>query len=118
MTHWLDMVITLLQANTSDLRELARLAGADPKTFYQGIEIERLDLAGQNIEGMEFSTSSKTYVPAGTQLVLDLEFGSSEGHLLHRVRGAHRQEERAAMILAAFLRDRNSTMRAHQILSR
>jgi hypothetical protein len=47
MTHWLDMVITLLQANTSDLRELARLAGADPKTFYQGIEIERLDLLGK-----------------------------------------------------------------------
>jgi hypothetical protein len=112
MTHWLDMVMTLLQANTSDLRELARLAGADPKTFYKGIEIRRLDLAGQDIEGMEFSTSPETYVPVGTQLALDLEFGGSEGHLLYKVRGAPRQEERAAMILAAFLQDRNSTMRA------
>lgn len=112
MTHWLDMVTTLLQANTSDLRELARLAGADPKTFYKGIEIGRLDLAGQDIEGMEFSTSPEAYAPVGTQLALNLEFGSSEGHLLHRVRGAPRQEERAAMILAAFLQDRSSTMRA------
>lgn len=111
MTHWLDMVVTLLQANTSDLRELAQLAGADPRTFYKGIELKRLDLVGQDIEGMEFSTPSEPYIPVGTQLVLNLEFESSEGHLLHRIRSAPRQEERAAMILAAFLRDRAGAMR-------
>jgi hypothetical protein len=56
MLDWLQKIVTLLQADTSDLRELAHLAGADPKTFYRGIRIEDLDIAGQNLAGMKFAT--------------------------------------------------------------
>jgi hypothetical protein len=52
--HWLEKAAELLQAPTADLRELAYLAGADPKTFYRGISLKDVDVTGQNIEGLEF----------------------------------------------------------------
>lgn len=57
MPHWLKKIATLLQAETADLRELARIAGANPKTFYRGIKLEDLDVSGQNLDGMGFSTN-------------------------------------------------------------
>jgi hypothetical protein len=39
MKHWLQTVITLLEADTADLRELARIAGGNPKIFYRGINL-------------------------------------------------------------------------------
>lgn len=56
MSHWLDKVISLLLAPTSDLRELAIMAGGDPETFYLGVDIETIDFTNQNVEGMHFST--------------------------------------------------------------
>src|ERR1700680_1747168 len=111
MTHWLDRVVALLQADTTDLRELARIAGADPRTFYRGVDINKLDVDGQNLEGMEFSDPAPSYGPAGTQFVLDLFLPNSEGLVVHRIKGAPRQEERAAILLAEFLRDRSQAMR-------
>jgi Sigma-70 factor, region 1.1 len=52
----LTKAIKLLQAETADLRELAHLAGADPRIFYRGIRLEDLDVGDLNIQRMEFST--------------------------------------------------------------
>ncbi|HYD88130.1 MAG TPA: hypothetical protein VEA80_11685 [Vitreimonas sp.] len=54
MTHWLEKVVLLLTADTTDVRKLAELAGGNPKTFYRGIRRADLELEGQNVDGMEF----------------------------------------------------------------
>jgi hypothetical protein len=114
MTHWLDIVVALLRADTSDLRELARIAGADPKTFYRGVDINALDLDGQNLDGIELSTPSPSPTRAGTQFELELFSPNSELQIVHKLKGATRQEERVALLLAEFLRDRS---RAIQIIN-
>jgi tetratricopeptide (TPR) repeat protein len=53
MAHWLDGVLTLLEAETADLTELARLVGADPKTFYRGADFRRADLSDEDISAFD-----------------------------------------------------------------
>ena len=113
MPHWLDKIITLLQAETFDLRELARIAGGDPRTFYRGIDPVDLDLTGQNIEGMEFSSSAHQNEHLRAQLELELVSKIDEHRPDHRALGikrAPRQEERAALLLAEFLQNRTRAM--------
>lgn len=111
MTHWLAKIITLFEADTADLRELARLAGGNPEIFYRGIKLDELDIEGQNLEGMEFLPPEK---PAtGDQKAFDLgphEQNLIPSHMAQKIKGARRQEERAAMLLAEFLRDRSRGM--------
>jgi predicted membrane GTPase involved in stress response len=59
LADWSEKVLEILQAPTADLRELAHLAGGDPKTFYRGISLSDVDTTGQNIEGMAFGFSRK-----------------------------------------------------------
>lgn len=113
MPHWLDKIITLLQAETFDLRELARIAGGDPRTFYRGIDPVDLDLSGQNIDGMEFSSSAHQDEHFRAQLELELVSKIDEHRPEHRamgIRRAPRQEERAALLLAEFLQNRSRAM--------
>ena len=102
---------------TADLRELARIAGGDPRTFYRGISLDDLDLGGQNIDGMEFLSSPNT-VASGLQLDLDLYLVDDERqpqHLALSIKAKRRQEERAAILWAGFLKDR---MRGMLIIER
>lgn len=55
MSHWLDTVITLIQADTADLRELARIAGCDVRTFYRGTKMDGADLRGQDLRGLNLN---------------------------------------------------------------
>jgi hypothetical protein len=55
LPHWLSKVVDLLQVETADLRELATLAGGNPKTFYRGARLNGVDLTGQDLSGMEFT---------------------------------------------------------------
>jgi hypothetical protein len=113
MPHWLDKIITLLQAETSDLRELARIAGGDPRNFYRGIDSNDLDLTGQNIEGMQFSSSLHQNDHLRRQLELELISTSDEHrpeYKAMRIKRAPRQEERAALLLAEFLQNRSRAM--------
>lgn len=55
MPHWLEHVLVLLRADTSDLRALAKLAGGDPRTFYRGARLCGADIRGQDLRGMEFT---------------------------------------------------------------
>jgi len=53
--HWLSDIISLLSAETSNLRDLAALVGQNPDTFYRGVDLSRTDLSGQNLLGMDFT---------------------------------------------------------------
>jgi hypothetical protein len=112
MAHWLEKVVTLLQAETSDLRELARLAGGNAETFYRGIQLSALELDGQDIEGMEFSPRSEVdggkfdlsvLVPINSDRTQFVEIGS----LLKLIRNVGTQEERLALLLRLVLENRD-----------
>jgi hypothetical protein len=110
MPHWLQTVIEILQAETSDLRELARLAGGDSRTFYKGVDPTKLELEGQNLDGMELSQEP---IESPEQLALELLSETEKrkpAYLAHEIKGARRQEERAALLLAEFLRDRQAAI--------
>lgn len=103
MPHWLDKVLTILQAQTADLRELAHIAGGDPRTFYRGISRDRIDLVGQDVDGMEF----------GDELADQVKL--TEGEEVERaaffrnvasIRDAGRAEERLAIIVRAMIEHR------------
>jgi hypothetical protein len=109
MGHWLDKVITLLVAPTANLRELAILAGADPATFYVGTDIGKLDLAGQDIDGMKFSSGD--VASDAVQLVLRLKSPEQLQHvsqIVQRIKSAPRQEERIVLLLDEIVRDRSA----------
>jgi hypothetical protein len=86
VAHWLDMVITLVQSDASDLRSLCQIAGGDPKTFYRGTDLSRLDLSEADREFLHTEAISNA---------------------VKQLRGAGRQEERVAIILSQLLQDRD-----------
>jgi hypothetical protein len=56
--HWLSRVEEVLSADTADLRQLAEIAGCDPRTFYVGQDLSECDLAGQDLRCMDLSGSN------------------------------------------------------------
>jgi len=48
----MDVVERVLTADTADLRELALIANADPRTLYIGTSLDGVDLRGQDLRGM------------------------------------------------------------------
>lgn len=52
---WLEGVAAVLRATTGDLRELARIAGADPATLYIGTSMNGVDISGQDLRGITFT---------------------------------------------------------------
>ena len=53
--HWLETASKILRSDIANLRELARLAGSDPRFFYRGVNLRRADLRGQDLRGMDFT---------------------------------------------------------------
>jgi len=106
MSHWLDKVIELLQANTADLRELARMAGGNPKIFYLGVRLSDLDVSGQNLDGMQFGDDAASQATEDVWLKLDrneiAEFSSS----IRFIKQTGKQEERLAILLKTVLSNR------------
>lgn len=70
MSHWLDKVLELLRHETSDLRVLAKVAGADVRTFYRGIKLDGVDICGQDVRGIEFDAEelAKVHFDHSTRL--------------------------------------------------
>lgn len=54
----LDGVQTILQSESSNLRDLASLSGRDPFTFYRGADLTGLDLSGQDLTGLNFERAN------------------------------------------------------------
>ena len=87
MSHWLDMVVTLLCAETSDLRELAKLAGRDDlKSFYIGVDVDKLEIVDQDLKGLEFSNFTR--------------------YRVEQIKAASQVEERVVFLLDTVLYDR------------
>ncbi len=55
MNNWLSKVESILSADTSDLRELADIAGVDPSKLYRDVNFRDADLRGQNLVGVDLS---------------------------------------------------------------
>ena len=99
--HWLDKVIEILNAETSDLRELAKLAGGDPRTFYRGVELRSLETAGQDLTGMEFGWEPPNEPRAPPPPLTRYE-----------IRSSRRYEERLAKLILLLATDRAAGMEA------
>lgn len=69
--HWLRAVEAVLRAQTSDLRTLARIAGADPATLFIGTPMDGADLRGQDLRGMRFTHLDPSRVRRDEQTQLD-----------------------------------------------
>lgn len=46
-------VISILQSNSDDLRELASIVNADPHVFYRGADFRNSDLSGEDLKGID-----------------------------------------------------------------
>lgn len=70
---WLDRVEAILRATTGDLRELAKIGGADPKTLYIGTSLNGVDIRGQDLRGMTFTQLELTKVIRDESTKIDLD---------------------------------------------
>jgi hypothetical protein len=102
MPHWLQKVIDLFQADTIDLRELAVLAGGDPKIFYRGISLSDVETEGQNLEGMEFGQEERSFQ---LELFVDDDSKAPAVEIARSLHQIGRQEERLAILLDLILRN-------------
>jgi hypothetical protein len=92
LSHWLDTVVTLLCADTSDLRELAKIAGRDPKTFYIGVDFAKLEISDQDLRGIGLSNFAT--------------------HRLSKIRDTRRAEERVTLLLDSILYNQKDGLEA------
>lgn len=63
-----------MQIETTDLRELAKFAGGNPKTFYRGARLEGVDISGQDLRGMEFTDLQAAKIKFDKRTKLDRRY--------------------------------------------
>lgn len=68
----MDVVERVLTADTADLRELALIAKADPRTLYIGTSLDGVDLRGQDLRGMLLTNLDRAKVRTDAATRLDL----------------------------------------------
>jgi hypothetical protein len=76
MAHWLDIVVKILTAETTNLRELAEMANGDPKTFYVGVNLDDVDFSGQDVTGMHFTITDPTRIRRDKRTKFDPEYSA------------------------------------------
>lgn len=103
------MVLVLLQSDTADLKELARIANRDPRYFYRGIDPSNLELSGQDIEGIEFSADDSELKQEMSRFSIEdvLEKGKKIGQI-------KRSEERVVLLMLLIF---ENPKLAHAVLS-
>jgi hypothetical protein len=74
LSHWLQKVIKLFKSESVNLRDLAKLAGGDPRTFYIGANLDGADLSGQDLRGMTFSNFNVDKVKIDSKTKLDPKY--------------------------------------------
>ena len=72
-------VIALLTSDTADLRQLARIAGRDPATFYRGAHLRKCDLSTIALNGIDLTgvNDSQAKMPRMRVSEADRRLGSS-----------------------------------------
>lgn len=68
---WLEGVSRILRSETGDLRELARIGGADPTTLYIGTSLDGVDIRGQDLRGMALPNLDVRKVRRDSKTLLD-----------------------------------------------
>jgi len=73
--HWADKILEIFDADTTDLRKLAIIAGVDPRYFYVGTDLEGADIRGQDLRGMLLTNLdlSKVIYDRATQIDVDTD---------------------------------------------
>lgn len=67
----MDTLERILMSDASDLRELALIAKADPRTFYIGTALDGVDIRGQDLRGMLLPNLDPTKVRMDERTRLD-----------------------------------------------
>jgi hypothetical protein len=75
--HWLASVEEILNAETGDLRELARIAGEDARTLFIGTSLNGTDLRGQDLRGLILTGLTLAKVKHDAATILDKSTGDS-----------------------------------------
>ena len=70
-SDWQKKVVEILRTDTSDLKELARIAGADYKTFYRGANFRSADLSGQDLHEFDLRGANLASATLNTDLGSD-----------------------------------------------
>ncbi len=55
MTHWLDKLWLISDSRSIDLKQMATMLDADPRTFYRGQDLTSCDLRGQDLSEMDLT---------------------------------------------------------------
>jgi len=74
-----DLVEQIATAESRDLRELMKIAGGDPGTFYRGARLEGVNIKGQDLVGISFQDADFTGVLADRRTRLDEAYSASVG---------------------------------------
>lgn len=82
MTHWLSLVVTLLESNSSDLRELARIAGGNPKDFYLGTDLSGVDVRGHDLRGVSLTAKQSATLIFDSSTIFDVGLAEAADELL------------------------------------
>ncbi len=73
MPNWQDKVVMVMLAETSDLRELARMVGHDPAIFWRDANFRQADLSDQDLNGLDISAATLLSVPTLADTTSDIE---------------------------------------------
>ena len=69
-----DLAGNLLESKTDDLRQLATIAGYDPRNFYVDANFSGVDIRGQDLTGFDLSSASFAGVRANALTKLDKQY--------------------------------------------
>ncbi len=70
--HWMDKILEIFDADTTDLRRLAIIAGADPRYFYIGTALNGADIRGQDLTGMKLTNLDLSKVDYDEKTKIDI----------------------------------------------
>ncbi|WP_172745694.1 leucine-rich repeat domain-containing protein [Neorhizobium galegae] len=108
MVHWLDKVVELINANTHDLKDLARIAGYDPKVLYRGTSMRGLNFSDQDIAELELSdvdepVDEEQYSPrlAKERVLNNMTLPKSWGEKLTHFRASRRRIDNIYQLINA-----------------
>ena len=61
MAHWTNSIVLVLEADTTDLNELAKIGGATSSRFFNGVNFRAVDLTNQNLENWDLDGANLSY---------------------------------------------------------
>jgi hypothetical protein len=72
--RWLEKTAEILLATTCDMRELAKISGCNPKTFYLGTKLDGVNICGQDLRDMDFTDLAQAEIFFDVETRLDRRY--------------------------------------------